>query len=78
MTCRSRAKLVWVLAFVLAPYTHLLATVKHQTEAKLFIDSIIPQLLETALNHDAGESWCISTYKSITVIAVNAAVVTVV
>ena len=56
--CRSRAKLVWVLAFVLAPYTHMLATVKHQTEAKLFIDGIMPQLLEKALthvDHEAGE-----------------------
>ena len=43
MTCRITAKLVWVLAFVFAPDMHLLTTVKHQTEAKLFIDSIMPQ-----------------------------------
>ena len=41
---RNKAKLVWVQAFVLA---HLLSTAKHKTEAKLFIECVMLQLLKT-------------------------------
>ena len=52
---RNKAKLVWVLAFVLAPYAHLLSTARHKTEAKLFIEGVMPQLLKQALNQKESD-----------------------
>ena len=44
--CRDMAKRIWVLSFVLAPYTHLLAQTTHIPQSKKLIDRIIPPLLE--------------------------------
>lgn len=44
--CRNMAKRIWVLSFVLAPYTHLLAQTTHIPQSKKLIDRIIPPLLE--------------------------------
>lgn len=44
--CRSKAKLVWVLSFVLAPYTHILSQATYKTDAHRFIESVMPRLLE--------------------------------
>lgn len=43
---RSKAKLVWVLSFVLAPYTHILSQATHKTDAHRFIEGVMPRLLE--------------------------------
>ena len=47
---------MWVLAFVLAPYAHLLSTARHKTEAKRFIEGVMPQLLNKALNLSEHDS----------------------
>lgn len=47
--CRSRAKLVWILSFVLAPYTYILSQATHKTEARRFIEGVMPRLLEQSL-----------------------------
>jgi hypothetical protein len=52
--CRTKAKLVWILAFVLAPYTHILSQTTHKTEGKLFIEAVMPRLLEQGLPHSSS------------------------
>ncbi|KAL0023379.1 hypothetical protein WJX79_000175 [Trebouxia sp. C0005] len=47
----TKAKLVWILAFVLAPYTHILSQTTHKTEGRLFIEAVMPRLLEQGLCH---------------------------
>ena len=44
--CRIKAKLVWVLSFVLAPYAHILSQATHKTDAHRFAESVMPRLLE--------------------------------
>lgn len=50
----TKAKLVWMLAFVLAPYTHILSQTTHKTEGKLFIEAVMPRLLEQGLSHSSS------------------------
>ncbi len=52
--CRTKAKLVWILAFVLAPYTHILSQTTHKTEGKLFTEAVMPRLLEQGLPHSSS------------------------
>ena len=52
---RSKAKLVWVLSFVLAPYTHILSQATHKTDAHRFIESVMPRLLEQSHSQQAAE-----------------------
>lgn len=56
---RSRAKLVYLLSFVLAPYAQILSQATHKTEAKLFVDHIMPQLLEHSPAHSPINSHAI-------------------
>ena len=51
LLCSTKAKLVWILAFVLAPYTHILSQTTHKTEGRLFIEAVMPRLLEQGLCH---------------------------
>lgn len=52
---RSKAKLVWVLSFVLAPYTHILSQATHKTDAHRFIESVMPGLLKQSHSQQAAE-----------------------
>ncbi len=54
LCCRTKAKLVWILAFVLAPYTHILSQTTHKTEGKLFVEAVMPRLLEQGLPHSSS------------------------
>ena len=49
--CRIKAKLVWVLSFVLAPYAHILSQATHKTDAHRFVASVMPRLLEQSRAH---------------------------
>lgn len=53
-SCRSKAKLVWVLSFVLAPYTHILSQTTHKTEAHRFVANVMPRLMEHGRAHQVA------------------------
>ncbi|DBA75798.1 hypothetical protein WJX77_002902 [Trebouxia sp. C0004] len=59
----TKAKLVWILAFVLAPYTHILSQTTHKTEGKLFIEAVMPRLLEQGLPHSSSPGDALSGHQ---------------
>ncbi|KAL3144765.1 hypothetical protein ABBQ38_001880 [Trebouxia sp. C0009 RCD-2024] len=50
----SKAKLTWVLSFVLAPYAHILSQATHKTDAHWFVASVMPRLLEQSRAHQVA------------------------
>lgn len=46
--------MVWVLSFVLAPYTHILSQATPKTDAHRFIEGVMPRLLEQSHNQQVA------------------------